>query len=68
MKKMITCIQDSDYVVAPSGSCAFMFKDIQIFSGDAEWEEGARNLADKTYEFTQFLVDVLKSGRCRLQA
>lgn len=61
MKRMITVFQDSDYVVAPSGSCAFMFKEYpKIFSGDVEWEEKARNLADKTYEFTQFLVDVLK--------
>lgn len=61
MKKMITAFQDSDYVVAPSGSCAFMFKEYpEIFANDPEWEPKAKNLAEKTYEFTQFIVDVVK--------
>lgn len=61
MKTMITAFEQSDYVVSPSGSCAFMFKEYpSVFADDPEWGPKAKALADKTYEFTQFLVDVLK--------
>ena len=61
MKRMIRTFEDAEYVVAPSGSCATMFREYpHVFSGDSEWEEKARNLANKTFEFTQFIVDVLK--------
>lgn len=61
MKQMITAFADSEYVVTPSGSCAYMFKEYpELFKGDPEWESKAKILADKTYEFSQFLVDVLK--------
>lgn len=61
MKQMMRTFEDADYVVSPSGSCAYMFKEYpKIFAGDPEWEPKAKALAEKTYEFTQFLVDVLK--------
>ena len=61
MKKMITVFQDSEYVVAPSGSCAFMFKEYpKIFQVMLNGKRGAEILPINTYEFTQFLVDVLK--------
>ncbi|WP_066304318.1 (Fe-S)-binding protein [Bacillus sp. FJAT-29814] len=61
MKRMIETFQDAEYVVSPSGSCAFMFKEYpHIFKGDPVWETKAKKLADKTYELTQFIVDVLK--------
>lgn len=60
MKNMITTFQKAEYVVTPSGSCATMFKEYPaIFKGDPKWEEPAKSLADKTYELTQFIVDVL---------
>lgn len=60
MKNMITTFQSAEYVVTPSGSCATMFKEYPaIFKGDPKWEEPAKSLADKTYELTQFIVDVL---------
>jgi L-lactate dehydrogenase complex protein LldE len=31
-----------------------------MFTGDVQWEERAKRLAEKTYELTQFIVDVLK--------
>src|SRR5581483_12098598 len=31
------------------------------FQGDPVWETKAKKLADKTYELTQFIVDVLKA-------
>ncbi|CAM3766541.1 (Fe-S)-binding protein [Mesobacillus zeae] len=61
MKKMIDTFIDAEYVVSPSGSCAYMFHEYQhIFKGDPVWEPKAKKLAEKTYELTQFIVDVLK--------
>lgn len=61
MKTMIEAFEESDYVVSPSGSCAFFVKEYsKIFSGDDEWEERAKKLASKTYELTQFIVHVLQ--------
>jgi L-lactate dehydrogenase complex protein LldE len=61
MKHMIRTFEDADYVVTPSGSCGTMFHEYpHIFKGDKEWEERAKRLAEKTYELTQFIVDVLK--------
>jgi L-lactate dehydrogenase complex protein LldE len=60
MKNMMRAFEHSKYVVAPSGSCAFMFKEYpRIFKGDPVWEQKARDLANKTYELTQFIVEVL---------
>ncbi|MGX9136310.1 (Fe-S)-binding protein [Rummeliibacillus sp. JY-2-4R] len=60
MKQMITAFEHSEYVVSPSGSCAFMFKEYtEIFKNDPIWGPKAQVLADKTYEFTEFIVDVL---------
>ncbi len=61
MKRMIQSFEDAEYVVTPSGSCGTMLKEYpHIFQGDPIWEEKAKALANKTYEFTQFIVDVLK--------
>jgi L-lactate dehydrogenase complex protein LldE len=61
MKSMIDTFADAEYVVSPSGSCIAMFHEYpHIFKGDPVWEPKARNLAEKSYELTQFIVDVLK--------
>ena len=61
MKRMIKTFEHAEYVVSPSGSCVFMFKEYpHIFAGDPEWEPKVQALANKTYELTQFIVDVLK--------
>jgi L-lactate dehydrogenase complex protein LldE len=60
MKHMITVFEDSDYVVTPSGSCAAMFREYpHVFKGDPVWEVRAERLADKTFELTQFIVEIL---------
>ncbi|SES93171.1 L-lactate dehydrogenase complex protein LldE [Oceanobacillus limi] len=60
MKQMIRAFKDSEYVVGPSGSCVGMLKEYpEIFTGDPKWEEEAKALAAKSFEVTQFLVDVL---------
>ncbi|GHI01154.1 (Fe-S)-binding protein [Neobacillus kokaensis] len=61
MKRMIETFSNAEYVVSPSGSCAFMFHEYpHIFEGDPVWEPKAKALAAKTYELTQFIVEVLK--------
>lgn len=61
MKTMIKAFADAEYVVSPSGSCAYMFHEYpKIFAGDPVWETRAQELANKTYELSQFIVDVLK--------
>lgn len=60
MKQIMMAFQDSEYVVGPSGSCVGMLKEYPvIFKGDTEWEQRAVELANKSYEITQFLVEVL---------
>lgn len=48
-------------IVIPSGSCAGMIKHgyLELFAGDPGWLKRAENIADRTYELTQYLVDVL---------
>lgn len=61
MKHMIKTFEHSDYVVSPSGSCITMFKEYpKIFEDDPIWEEKAKKLASKSYELTQFIVEVLE--------
>jgi L-lactate dehydrogenase complex protein LldE len=61
MKRMIETFIDAEYVVSPSGSCAYMLHEYpHVFKGDPVWEPKAKKLAEKTYELTQFIVEVLK--------
>ena len=55
---------DSEHVVAISGSCAAMVRDKYpvLFEGRPE-AAAASALAARTYEFSQFLVDVLRVDR-----
>lgn len=60
-KQLITSFEHADYVVTPSGSCASMVHEYRkLFQNDAEWKQKAEALIEKTYELTQFLVNVLK--------
>ena len=51
---------DSEYVVAPSGSCVLQVKEYpKFFKGDPVWEPLAKELAGKIWEITDFIVNVL---------
>ncbi len=52
---------EAEYVVVPSGSCAWMVKTEYpgLLKGDPALKAAAEALAKKTYELSQFLVDVL---------
>lgn len=60
MKNMITAFEHAEYVVTPSGSCAYMFKEYaHVFADDPTWLRRAQQLGRKTYELTDFIVNVL---------
>lgn len=60
MKHMMKTFKDAEYVVGPSGSCVAMLREYEtIFREDSEWAEEAKKLAAKSFELTQFLVDVM---------
>ncbi len=48
-------------VVIPSGSCAAMIRHsyLELFANDPNWLPRARALAARTYEFSEYLVDIL---------
>jgi L-lactate dehydrogenase complex protein LldE len=61
-KHFISVFEKSEYIVAPSGSCIHMVKEHypSLFKDDPAWKKRACAVADKVYEFTQFIVSVLK--------
>ncbi|MDC3414839.1 (Fe-S)-binding protein [Terrihalobacillus insolitus] len=60
-KNMIRTFEHAEYVVCPSGSCAYMFHEyVNLFKNDSQWQSRAEKLKGKTYELTQFLVDILQ--------
>lgn len=59
---VIAAFERFDYVVAPSGSCAGMIRKHypDVFANDDAWRTRAEAVAEKTYELTSFLVDVME--------
>lgn len=59
-KTIFQAFEDSDFVVTPSGSCAYMLHHYpELFADDPVYYKKTIELQKKTYEFTQFLVQVL---------
>ncbi|WP_239614511.1 (Fe-S)-binding protein [Cohnella mopanensis] len=59
-KTIIEAFEDCDFVISPSGSCTGMIHHYpKLFEDDAVMHERALRLQSKSYEFTQFLVQVL---------
>ena len=54
-------LQTADYLVAPSGSCTAMVKKFYptLFADSPRLRERAERVGARTYELSQFLVDVL---------
>lgn len=61
-KHTIHVFADAGTVVTPSGSCAAMVKleYPELFHDDLVWHGRAEDLAQRTYELSEFLVKVLK--------
>jgi len=55
-------LETSDYVVAPSGSCTAMIKNLYpvLFAADAGLCAEAARVGARVFEYSQFLVDVLR--------
>lgn len=52
---------DAEFIVSPSGSCTAMVKHFhELFPNDENWRKRCEKIADKTFEFSSFLVNVLK--------
>ncbi len=60
--KLLREFEDCDYVVVPSGSCAGMIRVHYpaLFAGDPAVLESVQRLSARTYELTDFLVNVAK--------
>jgi L-lactate dehydrogenase complex protein LldE len=51
---------ESEYIVAPSGSCVLQVREYpRFFKGDSEWETRSETLAGKIWEITDFIVNIL---------
>ncbi len=64
-EKLIGEFEACDYLVSPSGSCAGMIKTHykDLFEGEGAWLARVDALAEKTYELTDFLVNVARLER-----
>lgn len=60
--RVLEQFRDSEYVVVPSGSCAATIRVFyqELFADDPALLAQAKALGAKTYEFSEFLVNVLK--------
>jgi L-lactate dehydrogenase complex protein LldE len=60
-KRFIEIFKDAQYIVCPSGSCVNMVKNHypQLFKNKTEWHRRARQIGERTFELSQFLVDIL---------
>lgn len=61
-RKVVAEFEGCDYLVAPSGSCSGMIRTHypDLFKDDAAMRARVEALAARTYELTDFLVNVLK--------
>lgn len=63
VRTYVQAFEPYDYIVAPSGSCVAAVREqhpmLAEYSGDSELIEAVGVVTAKTYELTEFLVDVL---------
>jgi len=59
-RTILDAFEDSDFVISPSGSCTGMIHHYpKLFESDPVMLKRAEALQSKSYEFTQFMVQVL---------
>ena len=60
-KRFIEIFESAEAIVCPSGSCVAMVRHHypQLFADDAAWLQRAQDVAAKTFELTEYLVDIL---------
>lgn len=61
-RKAIAELEGFDHVVVPSGSCAEHMRRVypELLADDGAWAARAQAVAERSWELTAFLVDVLK--------
>lgn len=61
IKKLIEAFEENDDpIVTPSGSCAYAIKQYpSYFADNPTWQARARNVANRLYDLTGFLVNVM---------
>ena len=60
-RRFIDIFEDADVIVCPSGSCVSMVKHHypDLFKSDGRWFDRAVRVGQRTFELSQYLVDVL---------
>lgn len=68
-KQTIEAFSEFDYIVAPSGSCAGMLKHhyVELLQDQPQWSGRTTEFADRVFELTSFLVDIMKVDLDRSQ-
>jgi len=61
-RRFVEVFENAGPIVSPSGSCVHMVRHHypELFREEPAWRERAQAIAARTYEFTEYLVDVLK--------
>ena len=62
--KVLHLFDDADYVVCPSGSCTSMVRVFypELFAADPDRLRKCQQLSKRFFEFSEFLVNILKVG------
>ncbi|MEE4112787.1 MAG: (Fe-S)-binding protein, partial [Desulfobacteraceae bacterium] len=60
-KRFIDIFEDAEVIVCPSGSCVSTVKHHypELFESDEQWRDRAVRVGQRTFELSQYLVDVL---------
>ena len=60
-RRFIQIFEDAEVIVCPSGSCVAMVRHHypELFANDEKWLDRAAGVGRKTFELSQYLVDVL---------
>lgn len=61
-KHFIKVFENAEAIVCPSGSCVHMvrYNYPELFKNDQQWMKRAQSVSAKTFELTEYLVDILK--------
>lgn len=61
-QNIIEIFRDAEFVIAPSGSCVNMIRSgyLQLFQNNPAWLPAARQLSQKVFEFSEFLIHILQ--------
>ena len=61
-RRYVEIFKDADYIVCPSGSCTMMVRlhYPELFHNDQKWLKRICHVSSKTFELTEFLVDVME--------